>query len=496
MKKSAFVKIIKEMVLEESTRITKKFSKAVEAYKAVEVEMQSLVKDFVAEKDPKKKEDIKNQLKSLTKKKKQAEAAFNAALATEPVKLKESINEGKEVELILSKDENLDRIKKILRTDKKFKDLNLTKWASGRPLGSARGMLVSMYFDDPKERIQDLINTHNIKVANKSMFESVNESKNLKKGDILRLKTGQKLFIVGPKGDGYSFTRGDDRRQKDHAPKGWFDMMISTGKMALVESVNEAWSNWEKGKNLKAIVDISKKNKSKTLLVTDRNNSRIGQFWLKNGKFAKVTVANSGYDFQNNKTSLKDRSDVLYQYKIEESVNEAKKPPTDSTIKPHMNQYSVSDDPYDVAEELGKEYGWSQPQIEKAEKLIRKKYIKESVNEAKEKWVVYDTKTKKRLPNAGKTWATMKAADAFAAKQKNAKVASAEFYFDKIQESVNEGLSTSDQQKVEDMFYAAKDKLGSRYNWKTHLTPIYHDISKKLNLNIDDVSGYLNLVGA
>jgi len=233
MKKSAFVNIVKEMVLEESTRITKKFSKAVEAYKAVEVEMQSLVKDFVAEKDPKKKEDIKNQLKSLTKKKKQAEAAFNAALATEPVKLKESINEGKEVELILSKDENLDRIKKILRTDKKFKDLNLTKWASGQPLGSARGMLVSMYFDDPKERIQDLINTHNIKVANKSMFESVNE--------------------------------------------------------------------------------------------------------------------------------------------------------------------------------------------------------------AKEKWVVYDTKTKKRLPNAGKTWATMKAADAFAAKQKNAKVASAEFYFDKIQESVNEG---------------------------------------------------------
>ena len=65
-----------------------------------------------------------------------------------------------------------------------------------------------------------------------------------------------------------------------------------------------------------------------------------------------------------------------------------------------------------------------------------------------------------------------------------------------LKESVNEGLSTSDQQKVEKMFYAAKNKLGSRYNWKTHLTPIYHDISKKLNLNIDDVSGYLNLVGA
>jgi hypothetical protein len=64
--------------------------------------------------------------------------------------------------------------------------------------------------------------------------------------------------------------------------------------------------------------------------------------------------------------------------------------------------------------------------------------LQESINEAKEKWVVYDTKTKKRLPNAGKTWVTMKAADAFAAKQKNAKVASAEFYFDKIQEPINE----------------------------------------------------------
>jgi hypothetical protein len=58
------------------------------------------------------------------------------------------------------------------------------------------------------------------------------------------------------------------------------------------------------------------------------------------------------------------------------------KQPTDATIKPHMSQYSVSDDPYDVAVELGKKHGWNQKQIEKAEKLIRKKYIKESVNEA------------------------------------------------------------------------------------------------------------------
>tara|TARA_R110000764_G_scaffold61066_4_gene130551 strand:+ start:355 stop:1977 length:1623 start_codon:yes stop_codon:yes gene_type:complete len=68
---------------------------------------------------------------------------------------------------------------------------------------------------------------------------------------------------------------------------------------------------------------------------------------------------------------------------VNESVVNEGNPPTDATIKPNMSQYSVSDDPYDVAEELGKKYGWSQKQIEKAEKLIRKKYIKESVTESK-----------------------------------------------------------------------------------------------------------------
>ena len=77
--------------------------------------------------------------------------------------------------------------------------------------------------------------------------------------------------------------------------------------------------------------------------------------------------------------------------KMGNAVNEAKKPPTDATIKPHMSQYSVADDPYDVADEIGKEYGWNQSQIEKAEVLIRKKYIRESVNEGK-KYKVSDFK--------------------------------------------------------------------------------------------------------
>ena len=61
---------------------------------------------------------------------------------------------------------------------------------------------------------------------------------------------------------------------------------------------------------------------------------------------------------------------------IRESLNEAMSPPTDATIKKHMSQFKVSDDPYEVAEEIGKEYGWSQKQIETAEKLIRRKYLK------------------------------------------------------------------------------------------------------------------------
>lgn len=55
---------------------------------------------------------------------------------------------------------------------------------------------------------------------------------------------------------------------------------------------------------------------------------------------------------------------------------EAKLVPTDAIISQHINQFSVSDDPYDVAEEIGEEYGWSQKQIEMAERIIRKKYIR------------------------------------------------------------------------------------------------------------------------
>ena len=97
------------------------------------------------------------------------------------------------------------------------------------------------------------------------------------------------------------------------------------------ESVNEGYGPFIKAKNLTDIIKLSKQKKNATFYVTDDNNSRIGSFYLKNGKFAKATTANPNYDFQKNKTNLKDRSDVIYKYKVDESVNEATFVPVSGT---------------------------------------------------------------------------------------------------------------------------------------------------------------------
>ena len=82
--------------------------------------------------------------------------------------------------------------------------------------------------------------------------------------------------------------------------------------------INESWTDWQKGKGLKQIVQLSKESPDKIFLITDDNYSNIGTYWLKNGKFAKQTVANAHYDFQHNKTSMRNRSDVLYKFKFEQ----------------------------------------------------------------------------------------------------------------------------------------------------------------------------------
>jgi hypothetical protein len=129
-----------------------------------------------------------------------------------------------------------------------------------------------------------------------------------------------------------------DGKSKHKDGSDFFDIAIFKNKRDLAKKINdltkkgyvysykeglkEGYGSFIKAKNLSDIVALSKKKKNATFYVTDDNNSRIGTFYLKNGKFAKATSANPNYDFQRNKTKLKDRSDVIYKYKIDESVNE------------------------------------------------------------------------------------------------------------------------------------------------------------------------------
>ena len=57
-------------------------------------------------------------------------------------------------------------------------------------------------------------------------------------------------------------------------------------------------------------------------------------------------------------------------------VIEGKVPVNKETIELHINAYRVDDDPYDVAKEIGSQYNWTEKEIQKAEKIIRKNYIK------------------------------------------------------------------------------------------------------------------------
>ena len=86
MKKSELNQIIDEEILKVlEASITKKFRKAVEALQDVQLKQQKLRKAFVAEKDPKKKETLKQGLIKMHKIVQRAELDFQQALHTEPV---------------------------------------------------------------------------------------------------------------------------------------------------------------------------------------------------------------------------------------------------------------------------------------------------------------------------------------------------------------------------------------------------------------------------
>ncbi len=67
---------------------------------------------------------------------------------------------------------------------------------------------------------------------------------------------------------------------------------------------------------LAKIKEISKKYSKNLYLVTDDNYNNIGNYWLRDGVFAKVdAIGNPEYDFQNHKVSLKGKAGVIYKFK-------------------------------------------------------------------------------------------------------------------------------------------------------------------------------------
>ena len=94
-------------------------------------------------------------------------------------------------------------------------------------LGKERGIL-SM--DDYEEIVG---------AAEDAPKEELNEV-NLKKGDTIKFNNGEIISILGPNGDGYDFVTSNNQRSWEG--KGWFDMMILSGKATLnEETLNEAY---------------------------------------------------------------------------------------------------------------------------------------------------------------------------------------------------------------------------------------------------------------
>ena len=57
-------------------------------------------------------------------------------------------------------------------------------------------------------------------------------------------------------------------------------------------------------------------------------------------------------------------------------IDEAKVGPSKDSIARYISRYSLKDEPDEVAAEIGKEYGWNEKQIHRAEQIIRKHFIR------------------------------------------------------------------------------------------------------------------------
>ncbi len=110
----------------------------------------------------------------------------------------------------------------------------------------------------------------------------------------------------------YNYSKKNTKKSNTRLQKGGDVMSLGIANADAV--YNKGGKITGAGKSgLDKIKKISKDNPSQMYKVTDDNYSNIGNFYLKNGKFAKNTVSNADYDFAKNKVSLRPKSDVIYK---------------------------------------------------------------------------------------------------------------------------------------------------------------------------------------
>ncbi len=221
MKQSELQKIVNEeiqAVLEIS--MTKRFTKAVEELQKIQLAQQKLRKQFVAEKDPTKKEKLKQAIIKMHKVVQKVEQNFNDAIKGEPV---EDIEEGKDSDGF--DDHIVKSTANKTSADNLEKELNKAKV----PYKTEKlGKVVMFYFKSYKdyEKAEDIIRKKRIQL------ESVKEGKLteaklarglkplLKLGSIITKKAGEAALIkLSDK-----FDRIDDEYAGEIAS--WLDMAI------------------------------------------------------------------------------------------------------------------------------------------------------------------------------------------------------------------------------------------------------------------------------
>ncbi len=151
---------------------------------------------------------------------------------------------------------------------------------------------------------------------------------------------------------------------------------IPTFKQFITESINEAWAAASPSKLSNHDTLTPKVNAT---LISNARNGVLKSMKEPDGKTHYWDVKTQEYVGKT--VTYNGKGEYLYsdaldkEGNLKESLQEGKAPANDATIKLHINTYSSSEDPFDVATDIGKKYGWSEQEIEKAEDIIRKKYI-------------------------------------------------------------------------------------------------------------------------